>query len=63
MDNLYFIQNKLSEKPPTRHLEQESMDLIEKVIELCKESGLSYRKINEALYTADRVQLFNLLNA
>lgn len=63
MDKLYPIQINLGQKPHIGHLDEKSRALLEQVINLCKESGLSYLKINEALYTADRVQLFNLLNA
>lgn len=57
------IKNIKGEKPHINHLDEKSKKLVEIIIKTCIESGLSYREINEALYTADRVQLFNLLNA
>lgn len=62
MDKLYPIQNNLGQKPYTDHLGEKSVVLVKQIIELCKESGLNYKEINEALYTADRVQLHRILN-
>lgn len=56
------IKNINGEKPHINHLDEKSKELVEVIIKICKESGLSYREINEALYTADRVQLYRVLN-